>query len=1008
MTTFDQAVRAVQQHGAQFQTALRSWVAYLGDGAGNVVSDTAKNRYFCRYPASDSPSSEVYAAGCPPVDGMRVMVGYSADQSKLVRILSWTDPALENTIFPLQRHGNTHSYLQGDTTWIDWRQILTLKVQPYSGLIVYVNGGVLPRSGVDLYVLPQIVDMSGSVPNTIGEGRYALLSLDPSGTVVITNGTPITPGMALDISNVPNTPSGNFRLAAVQLVYGQTTIEETTSRCDILDLRWPQETIAGNLAPGSIGGATAQYQYLVSGAGPTYTAQWSNGYLAITSGKTLTAQNNLTLSGTDGKALTLTGSLTIGADTSITGGGTIGLGGFTLTVSGNSTVNGSLVGNMTGGGTVATGGFTLTIPATGTAALINYANVFSQIQTIGSSSSYVDYLLVLNGSHPGTGDAGIKLFPDNTGAHGSSLIDFWNDAGLGAPAYARIGRNVSSGGTALFTGPGGAVANAFQIGTRDASVVELFTADNCHFLLDSTGKLQIGNIASGGIFSSIGVNITAPTDATIFAYSGQLTGLSASVLYGGKFQTWYNGGNDSSMSVRGFNSLFQVTAPPTGKTYSASMMAANYQLDVAGDVGVVSDVRGVNIALSNTLANVTQMYAVRARFGNVSGNIDNVYGVYLDPFLAAGTIGQAFGLFIQPITQGWAANRAIQAMGGESYHAGNFGFGNNGSAFSAATLLHGIGTTTTNNAALEIERIEARVSTASTGGAAGFGPALTFYGESATDGNYRQMLQIDAQWSTATDASRKARSVWSVFDTAAREVLRGYANGSLGLLGVGLGADPAAILHVGASATGAASLRIPAGTAPTAPAEGDKWNDSTQKADIAFLAGISQARVGCIYSSYADVTVSGTASETTLLGGSAKGTLTLPANFWTIGKKIRIRGGGIHSMPGGSPTMQIRLYLGSVLIGDTTALVDKNDTNTAHSFDYQVTCITTGATGTVKCTGFMLHHEGTVDVNMWPFENTGTATIDTTAAMTVNLTSQVSTSTGTSVTASNMTIEVLE
>ena len=49
----------------------------------------------------------------------------------------------------------------------------------------------------------------------------------------------------------------------------------------------------------------------------------------------------------------------------------------TLSIAGNSTINGSLIGNMTGGGTVATGGFTLTVPATGTAALLGVANVFT-------------------------------------------------------------------------------------------------------------------------------------------------------------------------------------------------------------------------------------------------------------------------------------------------------------------------------------------------------------------------------------------------------------------------------------------------------------------------------------------------------------------------------------------------------------------------------------------------------------------------------------------------------
>lgn len=51
--------------------------------------------------------------------------------------------------------------------------------------------------------------------------------------------------------------------------------------------------------------------------------------------KTLTINKSLTLDGVDGKILTLTGSLSVGADTSITGGGTLALGGFTATFGGN-------------------------------------------------------------------------------------------------------------------------------------------------------------------------------------------------------------------------------------------------------------------------------------------------------------------------------------------------------------------------------------------------------------------------------------------------------------------------------------------------------------------------------------------------------------------------------------------------------------------------------------------------------------------------------------------------
>ena len=97
-------------------------------------------------------------------------------------------------------------------------------------------------------------------------------------------------------------------------------------------------------------------------------------------------------------------------------------------------------------------------------------------------------------------------------------------------------------------------------------------------------------------------------------------------------------------------------------------------------------------------------------------------------------------------------------------------------------IEHIIASTTVTNAVKEITRLQAQVSTASTGGTTGFGPSLTWYGESATDGTYRQMGQIDYTWATATDASRKARGTFWAYDTAAREAIRIEASGTAAML----------------------------------------------------------------------------------------------------------------------------------------------------------------------------------------------------------------------------------
>lgn len=112
---------------------------------------------------------------------------------------------------------------------------------------------------------------------------------------------------------------------------------------------------------------------------------------------------------TGGFTLTVGGTSTINGSVvgNMTGSGTVATGGNTLTVSGTSTINGSLVGSMTGSGTVATGGntltvagtssiagtlsgagFTLTVPATGTASLLGTAQTYSALKTFSAGLTF--------------------------------------------------------------------------------------------------------------------------------------------------------------------------------------------------------------------------------------------------------------------------------------------------------------------------------------------------------------------------------------------------------------------------------------------------------------------------------------------------------------------------------------------------------------------------------------------------------------------------------------------
>ena len=85
----------------------------------------------------------------------------------------------------------------------------------------------------------------------------------------------------------------------------------------------------------------------------------------------------------------------------------------------------------------------------------------------------------------------------------------------------------------------------------------------------------------------------------------------------------------------------------------------------------------------------------------------------------------------------------------------------------------------------------------------GFGQGFHFSGQTSS-GATQDMSRIDTLWATAADATRKARLVLSVFDTAVREGLRIEASGSVPMVGF-LGAA-AVVRQTGASAAGIAAV----------------------------------------------------------------------------------------------------------------------------------------------------------------------------------------------------------
>lgn len=205
---------------------------------------------------------------------------------------------------------------------------------------------------------------------------------------------------------------------------------------------------------------------------------------------------------------------------------------------------------------------------------------------------------------------------------------------------------------------------------------------------------------------------------------------------------------------------------------------------------------------------------------------------------------------------------------------------------------------------------------------------------------------------------------------------------------VGFTLDANQKVNLKASTTAAAPIIIPAGTAPTSPVEGDIWNDSTQKAHTTFVDGLNQKLSSCIFTQTADATVTNTVTETSILG-TGVGTKTLPANFLVAGKSVRIRVGGVYSTPIGTPSIVIKVKLGTTVIATvTTTSLLASASSLEFDGEVFITCRTTGASGTVMTHGDIEYATGiTGTIAVDSLNNGGaTTTVDTTASKAIDVT----------------------
>lgn len=139
-----------------------------------------------------------------------------------------------------------------------------------------------------------------------------------------------------------------------------------------------------------------------------------------------------------------------------------------------------------------------------------------------------------------------------------------------------------------------------------------------------------------------------------------------------------------------------------------------------------------------------------------------------------------------------------------------------------------------------------------------------------------------------------------------------------------------------------------------------------------------------IFAQTSTVTVVNTATSTTLIG-SVTGVTTLPANFFGVGKTIKVFVSGAFGCAGSGQTCDLKLTIGGVAVG--TISLTHGNALTARYYDaeFTLTCRTAGASGTIQFMGIGKINTTTTNIESFFQISTTSASVNTTGTLAIDL-----------------------
>ena len=237
-------------------------------------------------------------------------------------------------------------------------------------------------------------------------------------------------------------------------------------------------------------------------------------------------------------------------------------------------------------------------------------------------------------------------------------------------------------------------------------------------------------------------------------------------------------------------------------------------------------------------------------------------------------------------------------------------------------------------------------------------------------------------------------------------------------LGIGIG-SPTATLHLAAGvAANPQMLLVPSAVTPSGTTNGSIWcntvssntrltmykdtgytnvvtidrNPDLATSGTALLQADSTGTISKsgeltalgIFAQTSTVTVANTATSTTLIG-TVTGITTLPANFFGVGKTIKVFVSGTYNQHNGSQDCALKLTIGGVLVGTITFNHNAGLTTVYYDAEFTLTCRTAGASGTLQFMGCgRLNHTTNDLLNFFQVSTTSGA-INTTGTLAIDL-----------------------